>query len=112
NPLACAVGVAAIEVLEEEKLDQKAMSLGKIFREAASAMPCRPLCQVRGKGLLNAVVFKEGFDAYAVCVALKDAGVLAKQTHGNIIRFAPPLVISEDELRQALARIASVFHAL
>jgi ornithine--oxo-acid transaminase len=112
NPLAGAVGIAAIEVLEKEKLDQRAMALGEIFRKEAAAMSCRPMRQVRGKGLLNAVVFEEGFEAYSVCVALKDAGLLAKQTHGNIIRFAPPLVISEAELRQALGILASVFRLL
>jgi ornithine--oxo-acid transaminase len=112
NPLAGAVGIAAIEVLEEEKLDQRAMALGEIFRKEVAAIPCRPLRQVRGKGLLNAVVFEEGFEAYSACVALKDAGVLAKQTHGNIIRFAPPLVITEAELHKALASIALVFRSL
>ena len=63
---------------------------------------------VRGKGLLNAVVFEKNFDAYPVCLALKEKGLLAKQTHGNIIRFAPPLVISSQELEDALQRIISV----
>ena len=112
NPLAAAVGMASIEVLEDEALEVRADLLGKMFREGLSGMTCPPLALVRGKGLLNAAVFEEGFDAYAVCVALKDAGLLAKQTHGNIIRFAPPLVMSEGELEAALHIIDGVFARL
>ncbi|HRY53721.1 MAG TPA: ornithine--oxo-acid transaminase, partial [Spirochaetia bacterium] len=61
---------------------------------------------------LNAVVFEKGFEAWNVCLALRDAGLLAKQTHGNIIRFAPPLVISEKELREAIAIIKGVFEKI
>ncbi len=61
-----------------------------------------------GSDLLNAVVFEEGFDAYPTCIDLKESGILAKQTHGNIIRFAPPLIITEDELEEALEKIISV----
>jgi ornithine--oxo-acid transaminase len=67
---------------------------------------------VRGKGLLNAVVFEKGFEAWNVCLALRDDGLLAKQTHGNIIRFAPPLVITEKELREAIAIIKGVFEKI
>ena len=112
NPLAGAVGIAAIEVLENEGLDVKADRLGKIFRAEIGALSCRKMRLVRGKGLLNAVVFDEGFEAWNVCMALKDAGLLAKQTHGNIIRFAPPLVITETELREAIGIIARVFERL
>ena len=74
------------------------------------ALPiCSTLRSVRGKGLLNAAVFADGFEAYTLCLALKEAGLLAKQTHGNIIRFAPPLVLSEQELHEALSIIHSVF---
>jgi ornithine--oxo-acid transaminase len=111
NPLAAAVGMAAIEVLEDEKLEERAEKLGRRFREELSAAARPPLRLVRGKGLLNAAVFEEGFDALAVCVALKDRGLLAKQTHGNIIRFAPPLVISDAELEAALDIIQEVFAA-
>lgn len=109
NPLSSAVAVAAIEVLEEEKLDERSERLGKIFREEIAKVSCKNMVQVRGKGLLNAVVFTEGFQAWDVCLALRDAGLLAKQTHGNIIRFAPPLVISEAELREAIGIVAKVF---
>lgn len=109
NPLASAIGSAALEVLVAERLDERAEALGREFRAAVEKMPCKARRLVRGKGLLNAVVFEDGFEAWDVCVALRDAGVLAKQTHGNIIRFAPPLTITEKELRDALSRIASVF---
>jgi ornithine--oxo-acid transaminase len=112
NPLACAIGIAAIEVLEEEKLAENAEKLGAIFRAEVAAIPCSKMRLVRGKGLLNAVVFEEGFEAWNVCLALRDEGLLAKQTHGNIIRFAPPLVIGEGELREAIGIIARVFKRL
>jgi ornithine--oxo-acid transaminase len=109
NPLASAVGIAAIEVLEEGRLEENAEHMGAIFRNALSSFDCSTLLSVRGKGLLNAAVFEEGFEAYELCLALKDAGLLAKQTHGNIIRFAPPLVIGTEELNEALNIIESVF---
>lgn len=108
NPLADAVGVAAIEVLEQEHLEENAYRLGERFREALRAISSPKIQLVRGKGLLNAVVFEESFDAYTVCLKLKENGILAKQTHGNIIRFAPPLVITDNELEDALARITRV----
>jgi ornithine--oxo-acid transaminase len=112
NPLACAVGIASLEVLEDERLDERAESLGAAFREGMSRIRCPRLELVRGRGLLNAAVFEEGFQAWDVCVALRDAGLLAKQTHGNIIRFAPPLVISRAQLDAALDIIASVFEKI
>jgi len=112
NPLAAAVGMAALDVLVDEKLDENADHLGKIFRDEVGKIACPKIKQVRGKGLLNAVVFEKGFEAYNVCLSLRDAGLLAKQTHGNIIRFAPPLVITEKELREAVAIIKSVFETI
>lgn len=112
NPLSSAVAVAALEVLEEEKLDANAKTLGKIFRDEVAKIKCKKMVEVRGKGLLNAVVFEKGFEAWNVCLALRDAGLLAKQTHGNIIRFAPPLVITEKELRQAIGIIKKVFEKI
>ncbi len=112
NPLACAVGIASLEVLDEENLAEKSMKLGKIFREEIKKIKCDKIVEVRGKGLLNAVLFEEGFEAWDVCVELMKKGVLAKQTHGNIIRFAPPLVIKEEELRKALSIIKEVFEAI
>jgi ornithine--oxo-acid transaminase len=112
NPLACAVGLASIQVLEDERLDENALRLGHVFREKIAALRCPRSFGVRGKGLLNAVVFEKGFEAYKVCLALADSGLLAKQTHGNIIRFAPPLVIAASEMDEAIAIIASVFEKI
>jgi len=112
NPLACAVAMASLDVLNEEKLDEKAEFLGKIFRNEVKKIKCDKIVKVRGKGLLNAVLFEEGFEAWDTCLALKEAGLLAKQTHGNIIRFAPPLTIKEYELRKAIEIIKSVFEKI
>jgi len=114
NPLACAVATAALEVVQEEDLIQNARRLGDIFRRRMRALQenyPEKISTVRGKGLLNAVVIKptaDGRTAWDVCVALKDNGLLAKPTHGDIIRFAPPLVISEDQLLTACAIIETV----
>jgi ornithine--oxo-acid transaminase len=107
NPLAARVAIAALEVVRDENLAEKAEALGKIFRDEMSSVKSEMIELVRGKGLLNAVVIrpKNGFEAWDVCVKMKDMGLLAKPTHGNIIRFAPPLVISEEQLRAAIAII-------
>ncbi len=104
NPLAARVAIAALEVVTDEKLAEKAEYLGNIFREELRNVKSEMIELVRGKGLLNAVVIrpKNGFEAWDVCVKMKDMGLLAKPTHGNIIRFAPPLVISEAHLREAI----------
>ena len=112
NPLAAAVGIAALEVLDQERLAERAEELGEVVRSGLRRIRCPKLKVVRGKGLLNAVEFEPGFEAWNVCVALKDHGLLAKQTHGNIIRFAPPLVISRDEVEHALGIIRTVFEAI
>jgi ornithine--oxo-acid transaminase len=107
NPLAARVAIAALEVVKEENLAEKAEYLGKIFREELSNVKSEMIELVRGKGLLNAVVIrpKNGVEAWDVCIKMKEMGLLAKPTHGNIIRFAPPLVISEQQLREAIAII-------
>ncbi len=104
NPVAARVAMAALEVVKDENLAEKAEYLGKIFRAELSAVKSEMIELVRGKGLLNAVVIrpKNGKEAWDVCVKMKDLGLLAKPTHGNIIRFAPPLVISEESLREAI----------
>jgi ornithine--oxo-acid transaminase len=112
NPLAAAVGIASMEVLEDERLDERAESLGATFRAEVAKMSCARMRTVRGRGLLNAIVFDEGFEAWNVCLALRDGGLLAKQTHGNIIRFAPPLVISESEMSEALGIIRKTLEKL
>jgi ornithine--oxo-acid transaminase len=104
NPLACKVAIAALEVVKEEKLTDNAERLGKIFREELKKIKSERVELVRGKGLLNAVVIKpmNGKTAWDVCLALKDNGLLAKPTHDHIIRFAPPLVINEQQLLEAV----------
>ncbi len=103
NPMACAVAVAALEVIKEEGLMENAYKMGEIFRtRMAKFVETTDLVTlVRGKGLLNAIVInddEESSTAWDICVKLRDNGLLAKPTHGNIIRFAPPLVITEEEL--------------
>lgn len=103
NPIAAAVAIAALEVVEEEKLAENAEKLGQIFRDKLNKYIANSsiVTLVRGKGLLNAIVINDSEDsstAWDICVAMKDAGLLAKPTHGNIIRFAPPLVMDEEQL--------------
>ncbi len=107
NPVAARVAVAALEVVKEEKLAERAEKLGKIFRAEMKKIDSKMIELVRGKGLLNAVVIKpkNGKTAWDVCVKMAENGLLAKPTHDHIIRFAPPLVISEEELMEAVAII-------
>ena len=103
NPLACAVAVAALDVVEEEKLSERSQELGELFRSEIEKLILKTdlITAVRGKGLLNAILINdtpESSTAWNLCVALKENGLLAKPTHGNIIRLAPPLVITKDEL--------------
>ena len=117
NPLACAVMRAALDVLIDEKLSENAARLGEIFRQRMRQVQAqRPevVELVRGKGLLNAVIIvpaADGRTAWDVCVTLMERGVLAKPTHGDIIRFAPPLVITEEQLHAACDVIAEVILA-
>lgn len=110
NPLACAVAMEALQVLKDEKLAENAEAMGQLFREEMEKLKAERefITLVRGKGLLNAVVIKpleDGRTAWDVCLALKDAGLICKPTHGDIIRFAPPLTITEDQMRDAIAII-------
>lgn len=103
NPVAAAVAIAALEVIEEEKLAENAERLGKLFREKMTEYisSSNIVTLVRGKGLLNAIVINDTEDsstAWDICMAMKENGLLAKPTHGNIIRFAPPLVMNEEQL--------------
>jgi len=111
NPVAAKVAIAALEVIREEKLAENAERLGKIFRDEFSNIKSDMIELVRGKGLLNAVVIrpKNGKEAWDVCLAMKEKGVIAKPTHGHIIRFAPPLVINEAQLREAIGLIKEAF---
>ncbi len=113
-PLACKVAIAALEVVKEEKLAEKAEKLGKIFRHEMRAIKSPLIRQVRGKGLLNAVVIAphEGKEAWDLCLKMAEKGLLAKPTHGDIIRFAPPLVITEQELMKAIGIIKESIESL
>jgi ornithine--oxo-acid transaminase len=113
NPLACKVGIAALTVLKEEKLAENSERLGKILLNELKAIQAsfpELVKEVRGKGLFCAMVIVErnGKDAWDVCVELMKNGLLAKPTHGDIIRFAPPLVINEDQLMECVAIIRKV----
>jgi ornithine--oxo-acid transaminase len=114
NPVACKVAVAALSVLRDEKLPENAHKMGEIFRAEikAGVANMKWVHDVRGKGLLNAIEVDPALDekitAWQICLKLRDAGLLAKQTHGNIIRFAPPLVITESETREGVGIIMSV----
>lgn len=110
NPVAAAVAIAALEVVKEENLADNAEKLGRVFRsELESYIQKSKIAKlVRGKGLLNAVVIndtEDGDTAWNICLALRDNGLLAKPTHGNIIRFAPPLVMNEQQLLECVAII-------
>ena len=107
NPLANKVAIAALEVVKEEKLAEKSFYLGDILRAELKAIDSDMITLVRGKGLLNAIVIKpkNGFDAWDVCLRLRDNGLLAKPTHGDVIRFAPPLVITKDQLLDCISII-------
>lgn len=107
NPLACKVAIAALQVVKDENLAENAYHLGNIFRQEMQKLvnELDLFVKVRGKGLLNAVIINdtpESETAWKFCVALKDNGLLAKPTHGNIIRFAPPLVITEEQLHECV----------
>jgi len=111
NPLAAKVAIAALEVVKNEKLAENAERLGKIFRKEFSSIKSEMVELVRGKGLLNAVVIKpkNGKEAWDVCLAMKDKGLIAKPTHNHIIRFAPPLIITEKQLMEAIGLIKEAF---
>jgi ornithine--oxo-acid transaminase len=110
NPVAAAVAIAALEVIKEENLSVNADRLGIILRDGLNAIAAKNslIKLVRGKGLLNAIVIdcdEESDLAWQICLKFRDYGLLAKPTHGNKIRFAPPLVITEDQIKECLAII-------
>ena len=104
NPLANRVAIAALEVVKKECLSENAEKLGNILRKELKSIDSDMISVVRGKGLLNAIVIepKGGKEAWDVCLKLRDNGLLAKPTHGDIIRFAPPLVITENQLMECV----------
>ncbi len=112
NPISAAVGIAALEVIKEEELAENAYHLGILFREKLNTFieTCSIVKSVRGKGLLNAILINDTEDsstAWDICMALKENGLLAKPTHGNIIRFAPPLVMNKEQLLDCVGIICN-----
>ncbi len=117
NPLACSVSMEALQVVLDENLTENAVKMGRIFRERMNDIANKTefVVLVRGKGLLNAIVINdspEGETAWNICMALKENGLLAKPTHGNIIRFAPPLVITEEQIHTCCDIIEKTLHGL
>jgi len=113
NPVAAKVAIAALEVIKEENLSQRAEELGEKFRAELRKIDSPMVELVRGKGLLNAIVIKptNNKTAWDVCVALKENGLLAKPTHEHIIRFAPPLVITEEQLMECVEIITKTIQS-
>ena len=112
NPVACQVAIAALNVIKEENLSENAQKMGVIFRKKLNeyAAESNLVTKVRGKGLLNAIIINDKEDsnkAWEICLEMSNRGLLAKPTHGNIIRFAPPLIINKDELEECINIIIS-----
>ena len=115
NPFAASIAKKALEIIIDENLSQNARNLGEIFRtEINKFIKTSSLVSlVRGKGLLNAIVINDSPDsktAWNICLRLRDNGLLAKPTHGNVIRFAPPLVMTEDQLHECIGIITSTIN--
>ena len=114
NPLACAVAKTALEVVIDENLSDNANLMGNIFREELNKLNSSIIKEIRGKGLLNAIEIKKtsSISAWEICMLLKNKGLLAKPTHGNIIRFAPPLIINKKEILECTSIITDVFNSV
>jgi len=113
NPLGCALAIEALQIIQDENLIANAKNMGRLFRENLTATigHLKIVKEIRGMGLLNAVEInadKDSDTAWNICLAMAQEGLLAKPTHGNIIRFAPPLIIDSDQMLEACAIIASV----
>jgi ornithine--oxo-acid transaminase len=107
NPLACRIAIAALKTIEDEKLSANAYVMGELLRSQLRGMKSKHISIVRGKGLLNAIVIEHGEQdaAWRLCLELKQNGLLAKPTHGDKIRFAPPLIITEEQLLDCVSII-------
>lgn len=114
NPLACAVAKTALQVVIDENLSDNANLMGNIFREELNKLNSSIIKEIRGKGLLNAIEIKKtsSISAWEICMLLKNKGLLAKPTHGNIIRFAPPLIINKKEILECTSIITDVFKSV
>ena len=111
NPIAGKVAIAAMEVIQKEKLAENATRMGELFRKEMREVKSEMIEIVRGKGLLNAIAIKptRGKTAWDICLAMKENGILAKPTHEHIIRFTPPLIITEEQMREAIDLIKNTF---
>ncbi len=114
NPLACEIAIAALRVLRDEKLAENADKMGEIFRTGLGKIESPLIELIRGRGLMNAMIIKPqgGIEAWDVCLALKDQGLLAKPTHRHIIRFTPPCIINEKQINESLGMIKAAFATL
>lgn len=114
NPLACAVAITALTVLKEENMVENAAAMGKLLRAELIKLQSPYITAIRGKGLLNAIVINHANPnaSWDLCLALKDRGLLAKPTHGDKIRFAPPLSISKNQLLECVSIIADALETL
>jgi ornithine--oxo-acid transaminase len=114
NPLACRTAIVALEVLKEERMDANSSVMGELLRRGLTAMNSPHISIIRGKGLLNGIVIGHSHKeaAWELCLALMENGLLAKPTHGDKIRFAPPLVITKEEMEECLGIIEKSLHAL
>lgn len=114
NPLACKIAVIALEVLREENMAENADKLGRLFREELTKFHSPHISKIRGKGLLNAIIIDhtDANAAWNLCLILKENGLLAKQTHGDIIRFAPPLIITRDQILDSIEIIRKSLESL
>lgn len=114
NPLACKTAITALQVLKEEKMAENAKAMGELFRNDLEQLNSKHIRSIRGKGLLNAIVIDEikKDAAWVLCLQLKDNGLLAKPTHGNKIRLAPPLIIDKDQVKECVNIIANSLSCL
>jgi len=111
NPLGVTIAKEAVQIIIDEKLSEKAEHLGKIFMENLKKLPKDVVSEVRGKGLFCAMVINENVNAYDVCLKLRDNGLLAKNTHVKNIRLAPPLIITEQQLNEAMEIITKTINS-
>lgn len=114
NPLACKVSIAALTVLKEERMAENALAMGELFRQELEALQSPHIKTIRGKGLLNAIVIQHANPeaAWALCLAMKEEGLLAKPTHGDKIRLSPPLVINREQVYESVSIINRSLHIL
>lgn len=107
NPIAAVVAIEALQIIKDEKLEENSTKMGELFRKEMRECDSPLIEEVRGKGLLNAITIKpiKGKEAWDVCLAMKEHGLIAKPTHGDIIRFTPPLTINEEEMMDAISKI-------